>query len=80
MASRNKREDIKWNAILGSDIFDYISENKDKEYIEISTFESFVDDIESDLKTIEDLLQPIEGLSEIDEVKEKLQELLDELY
>lgn len=47
--------------------------NKNKEnLIPESTVKSVIDDIESDVNEIKDMLDDIKGLSEIDEVKEKI--------
>ena len=39
-----------------------------------------IDDIESDVNEIMGMLESIKGLSEIEEIKEKVDELSDKLY
>ena len=48
--------------------------------IPLSIVESVINDIESDVKEIEDLLDGISGLDVIDEVKRKLDDLTTKLY
>ena len=45
-----------------------------------STVKSVIDDIEADVNEIRDMLDDIKGLSEIDEVKEKISSLSMKLY
>lgn len=53
---------------------------KDKIFVELSDVIATIDYIESDVNDILRLLEPIEGLSEINEVKDKIIELSSNLY
>lgn len=53
---------------------------KDKVFVELSDVIAAIDYIESDVNDILRLLEPIEGLSEINEVKDKIIELSSNLY
>ena len=53
---------------------------KDKIFVELSDVIATIDYIESDVNDILRLLEPIEDLSEINEVKDKIIELSSNLY
>lgn len=63
-----------------SDLAEYgFDENKEK-LIPESTVKGVIDEIESDVNEIRDMLDDINGLSEIDDVKEKISSLSLKLY
>ena len=56
-------------------------EDVDKiEFVESDTVKEILDDIESEINDICNLLRPIDGLAEIDEIKDKVEELSNKLY
>ena len=65
---------------LYDELVDYGYDDNKEVLIPLSTVESVINDIESDVKEIEDLLYGISGLDVIDEVKRKLDELTTKLY
>ena len=52
----------------------------DEEFVKDDDFKSIIDSIESDVKDIESILEPISGLDEIEDAKEKIKKLLEDLY
>ena len=65
------------------DAYDDIVEDKHSKemfFVDLAETKTVIDYIESDVNDILSLLEPIEGLSEIDEVKNKLSELSGKLY
>ena len=63
-----------------SDLIDYGYDNNKEELVPQSTIESVINDIESDVDEIEALLDNISGLTEIEEIKDKVKELAEKLY
>ena len=63
-----------------SDLVDYGYDDNKEELIPESTVKSVIDDIESDVNEIVGMLESIKGLSEIEEIKEKVDELSYKLY
>lgn len=59
---------------------DIVGSNSNSEYIDIDEVRNVLDDIESRIEEIKDILDPIQGLSEIDEAKDLLKSLKDDLY
>lgn len=59
---------------------DIMGDNSNSEYIDIDEVRNVMDDIESRVEEIKDILDPIQGLSEIDEAKDLLKSLKDDLY
>lgn len=51
-----------------------------KKFSFLKTVKSVIDDIESDVNEIRDLLDDIKGLTEIDEIKDKISSLSQKLY
>ena len=62
------------------DLSEYGFDNNKENLIPESNVESVIDDIESDVNEIRDMIDDIKGLSEIDEVKEKISSLSQKLY
>lgn len=62
------------------DLAEYGYANNKESLIPESIIESVINDIESDVNEIRNMLDDIKGLSEIDEVKEKLSSLSQKLY
>lgn len=65
---------------LYNELVDYGYDDNKEVLIPLSIVEGVINDIESDVKDIESLLDGISGLTEIDEVKQKLDELSTKLY
>lgn len=65
---------------LYNKLVDYGYDDNKEVLIPLSTVESVINDIESDVKEIEDLLDGVGGLDLIDEVKQKLDALTTKLY
>lgn len=62
------------------DLAEYGYADNKEIFIPKSTVESVIDDIESDVNEIRDLLDEIKGLTEIDEIKDKVSSLSRKLY
>lgn len=62
------------------DLSDYGYDDNKEILIPESKVENVIDDIESDVNEIRDMLDDIKGLSEIDEIKEKISSLSQKLY
>lgn len=62
------------------DLINYGYDDGKEDLIPVSTVENVLDAIESDVKDLSYLLSKIEGLSEIDEVKDRLEVLEEKLY
>ena len=65
---------------LYNELVDYGYDDNKKVLIPLSTVEDVINDIESDVKDIESLLDGIGGLTEIDEIKRKVNELTTKLF
>lgn len=63
-----------------NDLIEYGYDNNKENLIPESTVKSVIDDIESDVNEIVGMLESIKGLSEIEEIKEKVDELSYKLY
>lgn len=63
-----------------SDLAEYGFDDNKENLIPESVVKSVIDDIESDVNEIRDILDDIKGLSEIDEAKEKISSLSIKLY
>lgn len=63
-----------------SDLAEYGFDDNKENLIPESTVKSAIDNIESDVNEIRDMLDEIKGLSEIDEAKEKISSLSMKLY
>ena len=63
-----------------NELVDYGYDNSKELLIPLSTIESVINDIESDVKDIERLLDGISGLTEIDEIKQNVVELATKLF
>lgn len=63
-----------------SDLAEYGYDDNKEILIPESTVKSVIDDIESDVNEIRDLLDDIKGLIEIDDVKDKISSLSQKLY
>ena len=63
-----------------NDLINYGYDNGKEDLIPISMVNDILDYIESDVKDIIHLLDGIKGLSEIDEVKDRLEVLEEKLY
>lgn len=63
-----------------SDLAEYGFDDNKENLIPESVVKSVIDDIESDVNEIRDILDDIKGLSEIDEAKEKISSLSMKLY
>ena len=63
-----------------NDLVNYGYDNGKEDLIPVGTVIDVLDCIESDIRDISYLLNKIEGLSEIDEVKNKLTALEEKLY
>jgi len=68
------------NGYTYADLAEYGYDDNKENLIPESTVKSVIDDIESDVNEIRDLLDEINGLTEIDEVKEKISVLSEKLY
>lgn len=63
-----------------SDLAEYGFDDNKENLIPESVVKSVIDDIESDVNEIRDMLDCVKGLSEIDEAKEKISSLSMKLY
>lgn len=63
-----------------NDLIEYGYDDNKENLIPESTVKSVIDNIESDVNEIMGMLENIKGLSEIEEIKEKVDELSDKLY
>ena len=59
---------------------DIVGNNSNSIYIDIDEVKNVLDDIESRVEEIKDILDTIQGLSEIDEAKDLLKSLKNDLY
>ena len=85
MGGKRLRDSSKYrNAALDgytyNDLAEYGYDDNKETLIPESTVKSVIDDIESDVNEIRDILDGIKGLSEIDEAKEKISSLSMKLY
>lgn len=63
-----------------SDLSEYGYDDNKEILIPENTVKSVIDDIESDVNEIRDLLDDIKGLTKIDEIKGKISSLSQKLY
>ena len=63
-----------------NDLIEYGYDDNKENLIPESTVRAVIDDIESDVNVIRDLLEGIRGLSEIEEIKEMVNNLSRKLY
>lgn len=77
--SRKYRNDA-LDGYIYSDLAEYGYDDNKEILIPGSTVKSVIDDIESNVNEIRDLLDDIKGLTEIDEVKDKISSLSQKLY
>lgn len=75
----NYREQIDNAAYQYSDLADYEFDDGE-EFIPKSVITQIIDEIESDINNINHKLEPINGLTEVDEIKEQASELSMKLY
>lgn len=75
----NYREQIDKEAYQYGDLADYEFDDRE-EFIPKSVVIQIIDEIESDINDINHMLEPINGLTEVDEIKEQVSELSTKLY
>lgn len=63
-----------------NDLIEYGYDDNKENLIPESTVKSVIDNIESDVNVIRDMLEGIRGLSEIEEIKEMINNLSGKLY
>lgn len=63
-----------------NDLIEYGYDDNKENLIPESTVRAVIDDIESDVNVIRDLLEGIRGLSEIEEIKKMVNNLSEKLY
>ncbi len=80
MSNMSKYRNAATDGYAYADLADYGYDDNKENLIPESTVKSVIDDIESDVNEIEDLLDEIKGLTEIDEIKEKISILSERLY
>ena len=76
----NDRYRKEYSTYTYNDMSDYGYDDNKTNFVEENEIIKIIDDIESRIKDIEDLLKPIKGLSEIDEIKEKVEILVVIVY
>ena len=77
-ASKYRKEAL--DGYTYNDLIDYGYDDNKENLIPESTVKSVIDNIESDVNEIVGMLESIKGLSEIEEIKEKVDELSYKLY
>jgi len=75
--SGNYRRDIEWEVISTVDVD---LEDVNEGYIPQKAAMDMLDAIESDVQDIKNMIDKVEGLELIDDVKEKIQELYEKIY
>lgn len=80
MANMSKYRNEITDGYLYTDLTEYGYDDNKENLIPESTVKNVIDDIESDVNEIRDLLDGIKGLTEIDEIKEKVSTLSEKLY
>ena len=75
--SGNYRQDIEWEVISTVDVD---LEDVNEGYIPQKAAMDMLDAIESDVQDIKNMIDKVEGLELIDDVKEKIQELYEKIY
>ena len=63
-----------------NDLIEYGYDDNEENLIPESSVKSVIDDIESDVNEIRDMLDGIKGLSEIEEIKDRINVLSEKLY
>ena len=63
-----------------NDLINYGFDDSKEDLIPKSVVENVIDNTQCDINEIKNMLVCIEGLSEVDEIKEKLNELSEKLY
>lgn len=74
------RNEATKDGMLYDELIDYGYDNNKENLIPESSVVSVINDIESDVNEIQDLLDEISGLTEIEEIKGKVNELSEKLY
>lgn len=80
MSNMSKYRNAATDGYTYTDLAEYGYDDNKENLIPESTVKSVIDDIESDVNEIRDLLDEIKGLTEIDEIKEKVSILSERLY
>lgn len=80
MSNMSKYRNEALDGYTYNDLVNYGYDDGKEELIPESTVKSVIDDIESDVNEIMSMLEDIKGLSEIEEIKEKVDELSNKLY
>ena len=80
MSNISKYRDEALDAYTYNDLMEYGYDNNKENFVLESIVKRVIDDIESDVNEIRDMLDDIKGLSEIDEVKGKISLLSEKLY
>ena len=78
MRSKYRKEAL--DGYCYSDLAEYGYDDNKEDLIPKSTVESVIDNIESDVTEIRGMLDEISGLTEIENIKEKISELEEKLY
>ena len=76
----NDRYRKEYSTYTYSNMSDYGYDDNKTNFVEENEIIKIIDDIENRIKDIKDLLKPIKGLSEIDEIKEKVEILVEMIY
>lgn len=63
-----------------NDLIEYEYDDNKENLIPESTVKNVIDNIESDVNVIRDMLEDIRGLSEIEQIKEMVNNLSEKLY
>jgi len=80
MSNMSKYRNAATDGYTYTDLVEYGYDDNKENLIPESTVKSVIDDIESDVNEIRDYLDEIKGLTEIDEIKEKVFILSERLY
>lgn len=80
MRDSSKYRNDALDGYIYNDLEEYGYDDNKEILIPKSTVESVIDDIESDVNEIRDLLDGIKGLTKIDEIKDKVSSLSLKLY
>ena len=75
MSDVSKYRNRALDAYTYNDLIEYGHDDNKENLIPESTVKSVIDDIESDVNEIVGMLESIKGLSEIEEIKDKIEEL-----
>ena len=80
MSDVSKYRNRALDAYTYNDLIEYGYDDNKENLIPESTVKSVIDNIESDVNVIRDMLEGIRGLSEIEEIKEMVNNLSEKLY